>query len=333
MSPTFSVLVPVYNAEDYLEACVQSVKDQSFQDFELILVDDGSKDSSGKLCDQLASEDDRIFSYHKENGGQLHTRLAAMEKAKGKYFVFLDADDTLVPSALESIWDAFRRTGCDCVFYELQRVRDGQIIQPVKEWPEETVTEKRELYRRCFFDNIYNSMCCRAVPAELCKKKDYSGWYHLRHGEDLLQSIDILRRCSKVTFLNRALYNYTYNPGSVTSTRDYSNYHVDFTLRQILLDFLKEENVFTEADYTEYRTACIMLMLREVKRISRFPSGSQKRALLEEIRQQDYYRNFLIAGSYDSGKLGKDDMLFSLLRKKQDGMLLMILKLWALLKG
>ena len=334
MAPTFSVLVPVYNAQDYLVACVQSVKDQSYQDFELILVNDGSTDGSGKLCDQLAAGDDRIFAYHKENGGQLHTRLAAMEKATGKYFVFLDADDTLEPDALEAVQDAFARNGSDCVFYELQRVRDGQIIEPVQQRPEETVTDKRELYRRCFFDNVYNSMCSRAVPAELCRKKDYSGWYHLRHGEDLLQGIDILKNCSKVTFLNRALYNYTYNPTSVTSTRGFENYHVDFTLREIVLDFLQKEDVFTQEGYCQYRTACIRMMLREVKRIGRFQtSGKNKRALLAEVRKQDYYRNFLVSGDYDKKKLGKDELLFSLLKKKQDGLLLAVIKIFTMLRG
>lgn len=334
MAPMFSVLVPVYNAQDYLEACVKSVKDQSFQDFEIILVDDGSTDKSGQLCDQLAAEDVRISAWHKPNAGQLHTRLFAMEKATGRYYIFLDADDTLVPYALETIRDAFQRTGADCVLYELQRVRNGQIIEKVKEGPEEIITDKRKLYRKCFFSNSYNSMCCRAVHSDLCKKKDYSGWYHLRHGEDLLQSIDILKNCTSVTFLNRPLYNYTYNPDSVTSTRGYENYRVDFTLREIVLDFLRQENVFTEADFCQYRTACIRMMLQHVKQIGRFQtSGGNKRKLLEQIRSKAYYKDFLTAGDYESKKLGKDAILFFLLKKKWDGMLLTVIKMVSVLRG
>ena len=334
MVPKFSVLIPVYNAEKYIESCVQSVKEQSFQDFEIVLVDDGSTDKSGQLCDRLAAEDARISAYHKPNAGQLHTRLFAIEKAEGQYYIFLDADDTLVSNALEMIYDAFERTGSDCVFYELQRVRDGVVIETVEEKPEETISDKRELYRKCFLNYAYNSMCCRAVSANLCKKKDCAGWYDLRHGEDLLQSIDILRNCNVATFLNRALYNYNYNPTSVTSMASTQNYRIDFSLRETVLQFLQQEAVFTEADYQQYRTLCVQIMLRTVKRIGRIEaSKAEKCQLLEEIRKQDYYQNFLVTGAYDKKKLGKDEFLFYLLKKRMDGMLLAVIKLFAVLLG
>ena len=334
MAPMFSVLVPVYNAGEYLEDCVRSLQEQSCQDFEVVLVDDGSTDGSGQVCDRLAAEDPRIRAYHKENGGQLHTRLAAMEQANGEYFVFLDSDDTLVPHALETIREAFCRTGSDCILYEIQRVWQGKIIDSVPEKPEETITEKRELYRRCFTTNGYNSMCCKAVRAEVCTRRDYTGYYHLRHAEDLLQSIDILKNCRSVTFLHRALYNYTNNPNSVTQKRSADTYRVDFTVRQAVLDFLQQEGVFTEADYRMYRTVCIRTLLREAKTIGRLKTGTaQKKALLCQVRDHAYYRDFLMAGDYDKKRLGKDAMLLSMLKKKQDGLLLAVLKLSAMLRG
>ena len=99
----FSVLVPVYNAEKYLEACIQSVLQQTYQNYELILVNDGSKDGSGAICDRYAQEYENIRVYHKENGGQLHARQCAIRNAHGDYYIFLDADDTLRRNALQTL--------------------------------------------------------------------------------------------------------------------------------------------------------------------------------------------------------------------------------------
>jgi hypothetical protein len=112
------------------------------------------------------------------------------------------------------------------------------------------------------------------------------------------------------------------------------NYRIDFSLRETVLQFLQQEAVFTEADYQQYRTLCVQIMLRTVKRIGRIEaSKAEKCQLLEEIRKQDYYQNFLVAGAYDKKKLGKDEFLFYLLKKRMDGMLLAVIKLFAVLLG
>ena len=91
--PTISVIVPVYNTEQYLHRCIGSVLAQTYQDFELLLIDDGSKDSSGVICDEYAAKDARVRVFHKENGGVSDTRNYGMDLAQGKYLMFLDADD------------------------------------------------------------------------------------------------------------------------------------------------------------------------------------------------------------------------------------------------
>ena len=89
----FSIIVPVYNVEKYLRECIDSILCQTFTDFELILVDDGSKDESGKICDEYAEKDNRIKVIHKENGGQSTARNCGVKESSGKYIVFLDSDD------------------------------------------------------------------------------------------------------------------------------------------------------------------------------------------------------------------------------------------------
>lgn len=92
-SPTISVIVPIYNAERYLARCVDSILSQTFTDFELLLIDDGSPDGSGKICDEYAKKDLRVHVYHKENGGVSSARNLGLDNAKGKWISFIDADD------------------------------------------------------------------------------------------------------------------------------------------------------------------------------------------------------------------------------------------------
>ena len=111
--PEISVIVPVYRAEDFLEKCVASLLGQTFSDLEVLLVDDGSPDNSGALCDQLAQRDPRVRVFHKENGGVSSARNLGMAQAQGTYLAFADADDWLPPDALEALYQALTQAGGD----------------------------------------------------------------------------------------------------------------------------------------------------------------------------------------------------------------------------
>ena len=114
----FSIIVPVYNAEDYLNACVESVLNQTFTDFELILVDDGSPDSCPQMCDDWASKDNRIKVIHKKNGGASDARNAGMDLAKGGYILFLDSDDFYnSKETLETLYGKIDKNNADVVIF------------------------------------------------------------------------------------------------------------------------------------------------------------------------------------------------------------------------
>ena len=103
LKPVISVIVPVYNVEKYLEKCVQSVLAQTFKEIEILLIDDGSKDASGRLCDQYALKDGRIRVIHKENGGLSDARNRGIMEARGDYLSFIDGDDYIEPDMLGSL--------------------------------------------------------------------------------------------------------------------------------------------------------------------------------------------------------------------------------------
>ena len=103
MSDKVSIIVPVYNVEKYLDECVKSILAQTYSNIEIVLVDDGSKDTSGSMCDEYKKHDDRIVVVHKENGGLSSARNAGMENASGDYYIFVDSDDTISPDMVEEM--------------------------------------------------------------------------------------------------------------------------------------------------------------------------------------------------------------------------------------
>lgn len=107
LSPLISVIVPVYKVEDYLDECVESIIQQTYNNLDIILVDDGSPDNCPKKCDEWARRDSRIRVFHKKNGGLSSARNVGVENAKGKYISFIDSDDTILPDFIEQLYKAF----------------------------------------------------------------------------------------------------------------------------------------------------------------------------------------------------------------------------------
>ena len=120
--PLVSIIVPVYNVAPYLEQCVESIRTQSYSNFQCFRVDDGSTDGSAALCDRAAAADSRFIALHKSNSGVSDARNQAMDLAEGKYLQFADGDDWLAPDATETFVRAAEITGCDLVIAHFYRV-------------------------------------------------------------------------------------------------------------------------------------------------------------------------------------------------------------------
>ena len=162
----FSVVVPVYNAEEYLLECIESVISQSFIDFELILVDDGSTDSSSKICDEWAGKDERIKVYHKTNSGQIDTRCFAVKQSRGNFIVFLDADDKISIDTLEIIYNTINLYGCDMVVYDFQKFSYTEDIMPGfnnASSEKMVIDDKKKLFVQMLTGNAYNAVWRKAT--------------------------------------------------------------------------------------------------------------------------------------------------------------------------
>ena len=306
----FSIMTPVYKVERYLPECIESVLGQTYGNFEFILVDDGSPDHSGEICDEYAKKDSRIRVFHKPNGGLMHTRRYALERAQGDYYVFLDSDDYLSLDTLETLNRYISETGVDCVIYGFEWLRpEGTSHIKCSSYDcGRVITDKRELYNIVFNDEAYNSLCRKCAKASCFDGRDHSRYYHIKRGEDLLQSLEILENAGSFLFIPETLYCYRVNPASITHSDSYEGYRANFEVRETVLEFLGKSGVFTEEDYDRLRNNDMDRVAVELKRICRYaPTREAKREAIASIRDSAYYKHFLEPGYRPASPLPGDE--------------------------
>ncbi len=231
--PAVSVIVPVYDAENYLYRCVDSLLAQTFPDFEILLVDDGSPDRSGEICDAYAMKDSRVRVFHKENGGVSSARQCGIDNAQGEYTIHADPDDWVEPDMLEALYKKAKETNADmviCDFYE----EFGEKQRYVKQRPLEL--NNRSIGKDILFQRLHSSLCNKIVLRSCYKKYDV----HFPKGQDLCEDmivmINILRNNLKISYLSRAYYHYDRYSNENSITRDNTKF---FSQRKALLPYLK----------------------------------------------------------------------------------------------
>ena len=217
----FSVIVPIYNVEEYIEECVSSVLRQTYSNFELILVNDASPDSSLEIIIRLSKRDDRIIVINKkENEGVALARSTGLSQAVGNFVLYLDGDDQLVPEALEILSKKIQSNNPDIVIYpKIKECNGEKYVKPY--FYEETLfsDNKKELLDG-FLRYGYFIIGFAAVRRELALKYDIAD--ELRSiwiGEDLLQSLPLLTYAQSILYITEGIYIITYNPNSVTRSR------------------------------------------------------------------------------------------------------------------
>ena len=224
----FSVCIPVYNTSKYLDECLQSVLCQTETDYEIVLVDDGSTDDSGKICDRYAAQYPHIRVVHKENEGLMMTRRRGFQEAAGDYFICLDSDDALNDeNALIKIRHMIEEKNADLVLYEYIYSYD-RSAQPDRyislfDHPNGYVFEnetKKELYNKLLLGKFLNPIVIKAVSRRVVDLDvDYGQWKDQlvnSSGEDLFQSIPILDKAERIAYLKEPLYFYRWNPASIS---------------------------------------------------------------------------------------------------------------------
>ena len=221
--PEISVIVPVYQAEKFVEKCVESVKNQTFSDWELLLVDDGCTDGSPALCDRFAAEDDRVRVFHrKKNGGVSAARNLALEEAKGSWIAFLDADDRYEPGFLQTMYDLCREAGADtAACAHLNFWADGterpELALPAGVYDAAGIRERivGPLLGDRLTQPVFNGFIWRFLFSRQLLRRahiTFEGAYL----EDELFLLEYFCHAQKLAVTDRPLYRYFNNPASAT---------------------------------------------------------------------------------------------------------------------
>ncbi len=222
----FSVIVPIYKIEKYLARCIDSVLAQSFADFELILVDDGSPDKCPAICDAYAGKDSRIRVIHKENGGLVSARQAGIKQASGDYVFHLDGDDAVLPNALESAYEIICAHHPDMVSFCYQRCVDGVLGDVVEDLAEEGLYHKAELEDKIYpnllsnknMKNLFYFVWGKAIKRELATKYQLQVNPAISLGEDVSCSTPCYLEAETVYMSKKAVYLYTVRGDSLTTS-------------------------------------------------------------------------------------------------------------------
>ena len=216
-NPKISFIVPVYRAEKTLNACVDSILSQSMPNFELLLIDDGSPDQSGKICDEMALRDSRICVFHQKNGGVSHARNAGLQKANGEFVLFVDSDDTISSQMAEKMLTAQKNQKADLVVCGILHIWKQKTTQThYGDFSVSSLQELKEKNASLSLEYAWNAPYNKLYPRSQIQK-GFDEKVGL--GEDLLFNLSILPACQKIVFLPDCLYYYDHrNENSITQS-------------------------------------------------------------------------------------------------------------------
>lgn len=218
-----SVIVPIYMSEAYLEKCLDSILNQTYQNLEIILINDGSTDGSSVICQRYKNQDSRVKVFHKSNGGVASSRNRALEVVTGDYIVFVDNDDWLELDHIQNLYDLLKKTGADIAI--------GNFTQFIEEEGSFLIHIGRDNYfERVYspfewfyhqYDSMYNLSQCFTVPwAKLYKRELFKEIVYPtdKKVEDDYTTYKVYLQANKIAYMNKAIYIHRKRSSSVTRT-------------------------------------------------------------------------------------------------------------------
>lgn len=263
MNPTVSIIVPVYNAQSYLQRCVDSILRQEYEDFELLLVNDGSQDTSGSICDKYGEKDPRVQVIHKENTGVSDSRNLAISKARGDYLQFVDSDDWIAPEATKLLLRTARETNCDLVIADFYRVIGDRLAQ--KGDIDDDTVMTREEFAACMMENpadfYYGVLWNKLYRRELVER------YHIRMDqniswcEDFMFNLEYIRHAETFCALHAPIYYYVKRKGSLASQS--INLAKTIKMKFMVFEYYNSfyKHVLDEEDYEKNRIQVYRFLL------------------------------------------------------------------------
>lgn len=295
MLPKISVVIPVYNVENYLHRCVDSVLNQTFQDFEIILINDGSKDSSGEICDEYAKQDKRIKVIHKKNARVSAARNDGIRMAKGKYLSFIDSDDWIEPEMYQEMVNKAEELNLDiimCDYKKKSKDYEEKRTQPIRGGYYSKDDIKKELFNcLIMFDyiefppTISNWVCL--FNLEFLKKHNLYYDEDIHYSEDSILGSKIMFHAKNFYYLKGChFYNYFYNPNSTTNTYNGKKWNAYLEINERLIKYFGKANEF---DFSrQIKINMLYFTLNSLGQIQY--SGCDKEERLDRIKKIMYHQ-------------------------------------------
>ena len=211
-----SIIVPVYNVEQYLEKCVNSIINQTYKNLEIILVDDGATDTSCKMCDELAKIDSRIKVYHKENGGLSDARNYGVERATGEYIGFVDSDDYIDSEMYEKLYEAIKKENTDVAECNLKIIYPDRVELFTEKKYYSVCTKQEYLEEYLKIEKVFGSACVRLINSKIAKKINFPvGKLY----EDTYYAYGLINVADSYVIMDAPYYNYLMRENSITNAR------------------------------------------------------------------------------------------------------------------
>lgn len=292
-----SVIMPVYNAGESLRKSIESAMYQSYTNIEVLLVDDGSTDNSGKVCDEYALQDKRVKAIHKKNGGPSDARNVGIEHSRGEFMFFMDADDSIERNAIELLMKNQSKTQADVVAGDYRKVGNKILPSGLSTFFKESVLmDKKDIitYARAYLKKpnrfyLLGYSWGRLFKTSIIKKNNILFDINLRTFEDVAFNFHYLRYANTLYFLNEVIYNYTiYENYSSATTSIGDNPAKLLGYRQALVnvaDFLRV-NHFPESDIKkEVGHTYIFLSIIQLVRMCGQYNGNNKRKIFAVVKE------------------------------------------------
>lgn len=245
-----SVIVPVFNSEDYLSSCIESILNQTYTNFELILVNDGSSDNSGKICEYYSKIDNRIKVLHQKNSGPSMARNTGINVATGKFIQFVDSDDIvehdMTQKLVQSINKDIELVICG---YKVINIQNGKVdIQKInlQKHGVYNIKEFLSFFGKLYKNSLINSPCNKLYVREILQKNEIKFLDNLNMGEDLLFNLEYLKICNKISIIHDSLYNYMVNSNSLTHTFYRNLFENQKLLFSAVRNYLKDTKSYTD---------------------------------------------------------------------------------------
>ena len=314
MDELISVIVPVYNVEKYLNRCVDSIINQTYKNLEIILVDDGSPDNCGRICDEYAKKDSRIKVIHKENSGVSSARNKGIDIAKGKWISFIDSDDWIEEDYFKLMLSSAKENDADIVLCGYKRIWKNNI-EEIKIRNKKDFLNSKEYLIQVLNPQTGFGFCHMKLIDKKCINKIRMN-ENLIVAEDAMFNIQIAEKINKAVLVNKALYNYRFNENSVV--KKYNNNYASNYLESMkkIKEYIIENYNDDEILQNYYNCVAFHVMLIAVN-FCYHPNNksNNKKQLLKEICQINEFNEGIEKSNFNNLSLTRKITLFTIKNK------------------